>query len=98
MYEDARVDRVLSALVHGDWVAFWKMRRTVDGYQRRLMGWAEGGVRTVAMECLARTYFTAEKGFVERAAKMEWEGVVKTLKVGWVLDGGSVVIRKAKVR
>jgi len=29
---------------------------------------------------------------------MEWEEMVKTLKVGWVLDGGSVVIRKAKVR
>lgn len=97
-YSDRKIDRVISALVHDDWVTFWKVRGKVDGYMVALMGFAEGRVREVALKCLARSYFTAEKGFVERSAGMAWEVLVRECGVGWELEGERVTIRRAKGR
>jgi hypothetical protein len=93
---DRRVEAVLKALVMDNWTVFWKVRRRVDGFQRAIMGWAEQGVRLHALKCLGRSYFTADKGFVEKAAGMEWEGLVGE-GVGWELgNDGVVVIRRVK--
>ena len=34
------VDRVLHALTHDNWIAFWRIAKEVDGYVRAIMGWA----------------------------------------------------------
>ncbi|THZ83413.1 hypothetical protein D6C84_04973 [Aureobasidium pullulans] len=94
---DGKVDRVVKALVHDDWVVFWRMRRAVDGYQRCLMSWAEEGVRLHALKCLGRGYMMVDKGFVERSADRGWDELVERDKVGWVLrEDGVVVVRKPK--
>ncbi|KAL9102301.1 MAG: hypothetical protein Q9187_009141, partial [Circinaria calcarea] len=49
-YRDEQVESVLKALVHDDWVAYWRLRGNVDGYQRRLMEWAEDGMRKHALK------------------------------------------------
>ncbi|KAJ4378187.1 hypothetical protein N0V83_001021 [Neocucurbitaria cava] len=41
-FSDWRVEGVLRALVRDDYVGFWRLRRGVDGYQRAVMGFAEG--------------------------------------------------------
>ncbi|KAF2098077.1 hypothetical protein NA57DRAFT_40329 [Rhizodiscina lignyota] len=94
-----RVDVVLRALVHDDWTTFWRMRRAVDGYQRRLMEWAEDGMRVHALKCLGRSYFSAERGYVERCTGTEWRELVRQ-GVGWELqsDGETVVIRRVKAK
>ncbi|KAF2396254.1 hypothetical protein EJ06DRAFT_500759 [Trichodelitschia bisporula] len=95
---EGRVDGVLRALVSDDWVLFWRMRKRVDGYQRCLMGWAEEGVRLHALKCLGRTYFSAEKGFIEKMVERDW-GALVTSGVGWELqDDGVVVIRRVRAR
>jgi hypothetical protein len=94
---DAKVDKVLGALVHDDYWAFWRVKRAVDGHRARIMEWAEEGVRVQALKCLGRTYFTLEVGFVESVAGgRSWEELVKRDKVGWELQGKKVVIRKVK--
>ena len=73
----------------------------MDGHARALMGWAEDRVRLHALKCLGRSYFTAEKVFVERSVGgMEWQRLVKECGLGWQLDGdGKVVtIRRMKIR
>lgn len=94
-----RVNKVLEALVRDDWCVFWRMKRAVDGYQRRLMEWAEEGVRVHALKCLGRSYFSAERTYVERCAGMEWKELVRQ-GVGWELqaDGEGVVIRRVKAK
>jgi hypothetical protein len=93
---DRRVEAILRALVMDDWTMFWRVRRRVDGFQRAILGWAEQSVRLHALKCLGRSYFSAEKGFVEAAAGMEWKGLVEE-GVGWELgDGDVVIIRRVK--
>ncbi|MCJ1253211.1 hypothetical protein MMC24_001022 [Lignoscripta atroalba] len=96
-YKDKRVEGVLKALVHDDWFVFWRTRGLVDGYQRRLMEWAEEGVRLQALKCVGRSYLVVEKGFVERAAGgREWAVLKERDGVGWELDAGKVTVRRVR--
>ncbi len=97
-YNDRRVNNVLDALVHDNWHLFWKMRKAVDGYQKKLMEWAEDAVRVQALKCLGRTYLSVDRRFVERVAERNWEGLRKSNGVGWDLEGWKVIIRRPKER
>jgi hypothetical protein len=97
-YEDRRVELVLKALVHDNWVMFWKMRRAVDGYQRRVMEFADTGIRLHALKCLGRGYLTADRLYVESCTDRKWVDLVQD-GVGWELtDGEKIVIRRPKVK
>jgi len=97
-YTDRRVEAVMRALVSDDWVSFWNLRRAVDGYQRAVMGWADGRVRMHTLKCLGRAYMRADRGFVERSADRGWGELVGD-GVGWELgEGGVVVIQRPKTR
>lgn len=65
---DFRVDAVLRSLVADNWVSYWRLKRSVDGYQRSVMEFGDGAMRIHALKCLGRTYMSADRGFVERAA------------------------------
>ena len=97
-FKDRRVEMVMAALVHDNWCVFWRMRRAVDGYQKRLMEWAEDGLRVHALKCLGRTYLTVEKAYVERVADRGWDDLKRHDRVGWELDGDSVIVRRAKAK
>jgi hypothetical protein len=96
-YKDWRVEAVLRCLVADDYVGFWRVRRAVDGYQRSIMEWADGGVRVHALKCLGKAYLSADRAFVERATERQWDELVQE-GVGWELsaDGERVVIKKPK--
>ncbi|KAF2500242.1 hypothetical protein BU16DRAFT_478500 [Lophium mytilinum] len=97
-YEDRRVGLVLKALAHDDWVLFWKMRRAVDGYQRRIMEFADTTMRLHALKCLGRSYMTADRAYVERCTDRKWVDLVKD-GVGWeITEGEKIVIRRPKVK
>lgn len=94
---DKKVDRVLGALVHDDYWAFWRVKRAVDGHRARIMEWAEEGVRVQALKCLGRTYFSVDVEFVESVAGgRSWEELVRRDGVGWEREGEKVVIRRVK--
>lgn len=95
---DRKVAAVLQSLARDDWIAFWRVRRKVDGYQRAIVGFAEGEVRLRALKCMGKTYFSAEKAFLEAMADQEWEKLVKG-GLGWELGENDIVtIRKAKAK
>jgi len=95
-FSDRKIDRIISSLVHDDWVVFWSVGAKVDGHVRALMGWTEDRMRLHALKCLARSYFTAEKEYIERSTNMDWEALVKSQQVGWEWDGEKVTIRRTK--
>ena len=94
--KERRVCAVLRALVEDDWVRFWRLRRSVDGYQRAVMEFGVERMRLHALKCLGRGYLSVDRGFVERSADGRWEDLVKG-GVGWELqEDGRVMIRRPK--
>lgn len=97
-HKDRRTTAVINSLIRDDWPRFWRTKRAVDGYQRALLGFADERVRMHALKSVGRSYMSADKAFVERSADAQWEDLVKG-GVGWQLqDGGSINIRKPKVK
>ncbi|KAF4543755.1 putative sac3 ganp nin1 mts3 eif-3 p25 protein [Lasiodiplodia theobromae] len=93
-----RVDRLLRALVMDDWISFWQLHKLVDGYQKRILEFKEDDIRLHALKCLGRSYFGAEKGYIEKCTGRDWDQLVKS-GVGWELhEGDKVVIRRPKAR
>lgn len=97
-FNDKRVESVIKALVHDNWVEFWSIRGAVDGYQRKLMGWAEEGIRRHALKCLGRSYLTVDKNYVEQCAGRTWEELKLKNSVGWDLEGERVTIRRMRIK
>lgn len=96
-FRDRRVSEVVNAMAHDNWFQFWRIRRLVDGYQKKLMEWAEEGMRLHALKCLGRSYLSADKSYVEKCAERSWESL-KRDGVGWELQGQTVIIRRPKAR
>lgn len=95
---DAKVDAALDALAHDNYVAFRRVKRSVDGHKARLMEFAEGDMRVHTLKCFGRTYLSVELEFLERSAGAKWEDLVRRDGVGWQLEGMKVIIRKVKAK
>ncbi|KIW08216.1 uncharacterized protein PV09_01144 [Verruconis gallopava] len=96
--KDMKLQIILHSLTRDDWLSFWRMRKKVDGYRRTIMGYAENDVRLRALKCLGKSYFSAEKRFVETVADRDWDELVAS-GVGWELqEDNMVIIRRAKAR
>ncbi|RYP80194.1 hypothetical protein DL770_006325 [Monosporascus sp. CRB-9-2] len=95
---DARVDGVLRALAHDNWVTLARLRRRVDGHRARLLEFAEERVRRHLLKCFARSYLSVDLGFLERSTDRKWDALTAEDGVGWELEGDKVVIRKVRAR
>lgn len=95
-YKDVRVETLLQALVHDNWFVFWRVQGLVDGYQKRLMEWSNDSMRKHALKCLGKSYLSAEKAYVEKAAARDWDQLRKKDSVGWELNGEIVTMRRVK--
>ena len=95
---DRRTDAILRALVHDNYHVFWQLKRSVDGYQARIMDRADEGMRILALKCLGRSYFDVYKAYLMRVTDSTWEQLETTSGVGWMLDGDKVVIRRPRTR
>jgi hypothetical protein len=95
---DRKVTECLAALVRDDYDLWWRVRGVVDGHKKRLMEWAEPGVKVQALKCLGRAYLSVDLELVEKVTDETWPTLVADYKVGWELEGGKVVIRKPKAR
>ncbi|KAI4129294.1 MAG: hypothetical protein LQ338_002303 [Usnochroma carphineum] len=97
-YRIEKINMVLSALVHGDWVLFGKAKRTADIYQKHLMTWADERMASHSVQCLGRSYLSLPRDSVERCTGMRWEKLKELKKLSWTLDGDTVVIKQVKRR
>lgn len=95
---DAKVNAVLAALVHDDYVAFRRVKRGVDGHRAKVMEWAEADVRMHTLKCFGRTYMSVGLEFLEATTGSTWDDLRRDDGVGWELDDSRVVIRKVKAR
>ena len=97
-FRDTRVEAVIKAIVHDDWVSYWRIRAVVDGYQRKILGWVEDGMRKHALKCIGRTYLTVEKDYVERCAGRSFDELREHDHVGWELEGKMITVRRIRVK
>ncbi|KAK1984575.1 hypothetical protein LZ30DRAFT_768672 [Colletotrichum cereale] len=95
---DAKVDALLAALAHDNYVAFRRVKRTVDGHRAKLLEFAEPEMRTHVLKCFGRTYLAVDQEWLERCAGESWETLTTDRGVGWELDGSRVVIRKVRAK
>ncbi|KAJ1333985.1 SAC3 family protein LENG8/THP3 [Microdochium nivale] len=96
---DSKVDAVLDALAHDNYVEFGRLRGHVDGHRARLLEYAEPRMRRHALKCFGKTYLSVELGYLERCAGSEWASLAADDGVGWELEGGStVVIRRVRAK
>ena len=98
-YRDDRIERLLKAIVHGNWIAFWAARDTADSYQMAIMGWADANMRRHALQCLGRSYLWVDKDYVEMVTGgRSWAELKEKDGVGWALNGSRVTIRSIKAK
>lgn len=100
LYDDRdwKIDGVLTALVHGYWVLYWRVKDKSSELEKRLMEWADERMGNHALRCLGKSYLSVPKAYVEQCMGMTWEDLEKLKKVSWILDGETVVIKQLKRR
>lgn len=95
---DPKIDAVLRSLSHGNFISFWRVKRSVDGYRAKLMEFAEEDMREQALKSLGRSYLSIELAFLEKATGTSWQDLIKEHNIGWQLEGSKLIIRKPKTR
>ncbi|KAL7955749.1 hypothetical protein V8C34DRAFT_316192 [Trichoderma compactum] len=88
--KDSKVNAVLTALTHDNYVVFQKVKRSVDGHRAKIMEWAEGDVRMHTLKCFGRTYLSVELDFLEKTTGSKWLDLKQADGVGWDLEGSKV--------
>ncbi|KAI0459719.1 hypothetical protein F5B21DRAFT_511350 [Xylaria acuta] len=96
--KDSKVDAVLDALTHDNYVEFKRLKQRVDGHRAKLLEYAEEPMRGHLLKCFGRTYLSVDLAFLETCADSSWARLTAEDGVGWELDGSKVVIRKVKAR
>ncbi|KAI3332273.1 hypothetical protein HD806DRAFT_519048 [Xylariaceae sp. AK1471] len=94
--KDSKVDAVLDALTHDNYIKFKRLKQRVDGHRARLLEYAEEAMRRHLLKCFGRTYLSVDLSFLENCADSSWVRLTAEDGVGWELDGTKVIIRKAK--
>ncbi|KAJ8114784.1 hypothetical protein ONZ43_g4820 [Nemania bipapillata] len=96
--KDSKVDAVLDALAHDNYVEFKRLKQRVDGHRAKLLEYAEDAMRRHLLKCFGRTYLSVDLSFLETSADSSWPRLTAEDGVGWELDGSKVVIRKVRAR
>lgn len=100
-YQNSLVNRLLSALVHDNWVAFWKARGDADGYTKTLVDWVVDRLRKRALKAIGRAYLTIDVNYLIKCCTghkdgYTWEHLVEQDGVGWTREGDKVLIKIRK--
>ena len=90
------VGLTLRALVHGDWLMFWKLKASMDVYQQRLMDSADNRIKNIALKALEKSYLKIQVTFFECAIKCSWDELTEQDKLSWMLQGQTMVKRRTQ--
>ncbi|KAL8768635.1 MAG: hypothetical protein Q9209_005194 [Squamulea sp. 1 TL-2023] len=93
-HRSGKIDAVLMALVHGNWVLFNKAKGAGDPYEQRLMEWASERMTDNALQCLGKSYVSVGKEYVERCTGMRWDRLKEEKKVPWQCGGQTIMIKQ----
>ena len=93
-YCNQAVELVLKALIHDNWLTFWKVKAAMGVRGRYLMASADGRVRGMALKALGKAYLKIQVGYFVHATNCRWDDLKGQDKLGWVLDGETVILRR----
>ncbi|KAJ5287565.1 SAC3/GANP/Nin1/mts3/eIF-3 p25 [Penicillium angulare] len=102
-FQSLAVDRVLTALMHDNWVIFWQVHKTVDSYTRAVMNWAVDRVRRHALKAVGSAYLNAPVDWIVGGCTGDdvnwtWEKLHQKENLGWQKEGDIIIIRRLKPR
>lgn len=86
----------LRALVHGDWLMFWKLKASMDVYQQRLMDSADDRIRNIALKALEKSYLKIQITYMECATKCSWDKLTEQNELSWLRQGQTIVKRRTQ--
>lgn len=95
---DPKVDSILQALVRDDFIAFGRIRGSVDGHKAKFLEFSDDTMRRHTLKCFGRAYLSVDAEFLEKATGAKFLQLVEKDGVGWHSDGTKVVIRSIKAR
>lgn len=95
---DPKVDSILRALVRDDFIAFGRIRGSVDGHKAKFLEFSEDAMRRHTLKAFGRAFLSVDADFLERATGSKFRELVEKDGVGWHSDGTRVVIRSIKGR
>lgn len=94
-----KLDRILKALAHDDYVSWQFSKKQVSRHCLKLMEWADDDLRLHTLKCFSRSYFNVDLSFLEFATGRKWNELKEKDKVGWELgDEEKVTIRKVRAK
>ncbi|KAF3767190.1 hypothetical protein M406DRAFT_338010 [Cryphonectria parasitica EP155] len=95
---DPKIDSILRALARDDYIAFGRLRKSIDGHKAKFLEFCEDTMRRHTLKCFGRAYLSVDLDFLELATGSAFSQLVQQEGVGWHLDGTKVVIRSIKGR
>ncbi|OJD19446.1 hypothetical protein AJ78_00620 [Emergomyces pasteurianus Ep9510] len=100
-YRNNSVDNILRAIMHDDWVLFWRVKRNENAYTKALINWAVDGIRRRALKAVGRAYLSVDVDYLLECCAGEsegwtWETLVEKEGLGWKREGDKVLIRVRK--
>ena len=101
-FKSQTVDRALAALMHDNWIVFWRVRSSVDSYMRAVMNLAVDRVRRHALKAVGSAYLGVDVNWILEGCTGDrgwtWEQLVEKEGIGWIKEGDRVIIKKPKVK
>ena len=102
-FHSEEIDKVLAALLHGNWVVFWQMHKSVDSYLRAVMNWAADRVRRHALKAVGSAYLNAPVNWIVGGCTGDveswtWEKLLVKENLGWQKEGDKIIIKRPKIR
>ncbi|KAL8748558.1 MAG: hypothetical protein Q9184_007217 [Pyrenodesmia sp. 2 TL-2023] len=97
-HRSMQTDRIMTALVHSDWVLFERAKCGADPHQQRLIQWADEKMADHALQCIGKSYLSLPKGYFEQSIGLQWEELKMMKKLSWTLDDQTVVIKQMRKR
>lgn len=102
-FHSQTVDQVLDALMHDNWIVFWRVYNRVDSELRAMLKWAVDRVRRHALKAVGSAYLSVDASWVLGGCTGDeenwtWEKLVETEKLGWEKEGDKIIIKRPRAR
>lgn len=95
-YRNHTVESVLRALVHGNWLLFWRLKASMGMRERYLMECADDRIRSIALGALGKAYTKVHLAYLEYATNCSWDDTKEQDKLGWMLEGQIIKPRRTQ--
>lgn len=93
---DQNINKLLMALVRGDWRLYWKTYEVMNVYQKKLLQASHEMMRQHTINCVSASYLSVRRDFLEEAARSPWRDISRLTPKTWELDGEQILVRRIR--